>query len=80
MNYLLRELSDIKTIYRECACYKDKGPASYVDNVILFNGKYLPVEIKLNIKAEKNIIGQVTKYCHLRKLILVNKGSKKTIL
>ena len=70
VDYLLKELSDIKTLYKECPCYKDKIAASYVDNVILFNGRYLPVEVKLNINLEEHIIPQLTKYCHLSKLIL----------
>ena len=70
VDYLLKELSDIKTIYKECPCYKDKSIVSYVDNIILFNGRYLPVEVKLNINLEENIIPQLTKYCNLSKLIL----------
>ena len=78
VNYLLKELGDIKTIYKECACYRDGGPVSYVDNVILFNDKYLPVEVKLNISAEQDLKGQVSKYCHLHELTLsTNKGSKQ---
>ncbi len=70
VNRLLRFLGDQKTFYRECACYKEGCPTAYVDNVIKFNGKYLPVEVKLSVKAERDIIEQVSKYCNLDSLKL----------
>jgi hypothetical protein len=60
----LAVLGDIKTAYRECRCKKVGIPDSFVDNIILFNGKYLPVEIKLNINNEIDLPGQVKKYCN----------------
>ena len=68
-NYLLRELSDISTIYKECQC-KKKSHTTFVDNVIVFLGYYLPVEIKLSIYVEKNLKKQCEQYCNLDKLIL----------
>lgn len=76
VDYLLREIGDRKTIYRECACKKGRQRTSFVDNVILIGGKYLPVEVKLNINAEENILGQVVKYCHLDSLCLDKKENK----
>ena len=35
-----------------------------VDNVILFCGRYLPVEVKLSVLLETNLEGQVSKYCN----------------
>ena len=70
VNRLLRDLGDIKTFYRECACHKQDFATTYVDNVIKLNGKFLPVEVKLSITAEHNIIGQVSKYCDLELLVL----------
>lgn len=67
---LLKLLGDNKTIYRECTCIKNGNPASFVDNVIKINGKYLPIEVKLSISAEKNIVGQLEKYCQLKELKL----------
>lgn len=58
-------------VYRECPCLKKKSVhPSYVDNVIKIHGLYLPVEVKLNIDAERDIIKQVKKYCELTKLYL----------
>ncbi len=37
---------------------------SYADNIIVFGGKYLPVEVKLDISAEADLKKQVRKYCN----------------
>ena len=34
------------------------------------NGKYLPVEIKLSVSAEKDINSQLMSYCNLKQLYL----------
>lgn len=49
---------------------------SFVDNVILFDGKYLPVEIKLSVSAEANIKQQVSKYCNTDAIILDEKDNR----
>jgi len=73
VDYLLKRLGDRKKIYSECACKKKGIRTSFIDNVILFNGYYLPVEIKLAVKTEEDIYGQVEKYCHLEELFLDTK-------
>lgn len=70
VDYLLRELGDKKTFYRECNCYKHSGNPPRVDNIILFLGKYLPVEVKLSIHNEANLEGQVRQYCRLSRVDL----------
>lgn len=72
----LKYLGDTKTIFRECACLKSGVPTSYVDNVIKFGGIYLPVEVKLSVDAERDIIAQLGKYCNLDELVLTK---EKTI-
>ena len=72
VDFLLRQLGDRKTIYRECGCYKTAGNPPRVDNIIVFEGKYLPVEVKLSIYNEPDLPGQVRQYCHLRELDLGN--------
>ena len=71
VDYFLRWISDENVFYRECPCLTEAAvhPA-YVDNVILIDGKYLPVEVKLNVNNEKDLVGQVKKYCDLSKLYL----------
>lgn len=60
----LQLLGDQKKIYSECRCRKIGMIDSYVNNLILFNGRYLPVEVKLNIDNEKDLLSQIKKYCN----------------
>ncbi len=62
VDYLLKDLSDDRVIFSECRCRKG-GKTNYIDNVIKINGVYIPVEVKLNINAERDICDQVSKYC-----------------
>ena len=60
-------------------CKKAGNKPTYVDNVIHFLGKYLPIEIKLNIKLEKDIISQLDQYMYVDEVKLLNeivKGSE----
>ena len=70
VNWLLRYLGDKKSFYRECYCYKGDSPITYVDNIILFKDKYLPVEVKLSVSAVKDIKLQLSQYCCLDKVRL----------
>ena len=76
-DYLLCEVSDRKTIYRECRCIKKDNSDTFADNVIYINGKYVPVEIKLSISAESNIKGQVKNYCNTDEIYIDTKRNKK---
>ena len=77
VNYLLKELGDQKTIYMECPCHKEGKPVTYVDNVIKFDKRLLPVEVKLNIKLESNLEGQCEQYCSLNRLELDKKSGRE---
>ncbi len=66
----LKILGDTKAFYRECGCKKENKSKTFVDNVIKMNGKYLPVEIKLSVTAEKDINSQLELYCNLKQLHL----------
>ena len=70
VDYLLESLGDRKGFFKECACIKGGQKASFVDNVMVIGGKYLPVEVKLNIDTEKDLTGQLRKYCALDALVL----------
>lgn len=72
VNYLLAALGDRRKIFRECRCCKRPNPDSYVDNVILFNGRYLSIEVKLNIKTESKLEAQLNKYTSVEKCYLSN--------
>lgn len=62
-DYLLRALSDDGRFYSECRVRKNGAADSFVDNVILFDGKYIPVEVKLNVSNEANLTAQLERYC-----------------
>lgn len=64
VDYLLTELGDQKTFFKECRCVKCGMADSFVDNIIRFNKKNLPVEVKLSVPSEANIKAQVRKYCY----------------
>ena len=64
VNYFLQIVGDKKTFYRECRARKTGYADSFIDNLIVFNKRLLPVEVKLNIDNEPDIIGQVRKYCN----------------
>ena len=73
VDYMLQGISDDGIVCRECHTKKTvKGEVKkgFVDYVILFNGKYLPVEVKLNIKSEGDIVTQCERYCHLDSLFI----------
>ena len=78
VDYLLKDVSDSRKIYAECYCINKKGQWGFIDNVVLFNGKYLPVEVKLNVDLEADLIGQVSKYCSLSFLKLTENMSFDT--
>ncbi len=66
----LKVLGDTKAFFKECGCKKENRSKTFVDNVIKMNGKYLPVEIKLSVSAEKDINSQLMSYCNLKQLYL----------
>ena len=76
VDYLLESLGDRKGFFVECPCIKQGRKPSFADNVIVMDGKYLPVEVKLNIHAEQDLIGQLRKYCAVDALILDKKKNR----
>ena len=75
VDYLLKDISDDRKLYAECYCKNKKGQFGFIDNVVFFSGKYLPVEVKLNVDLEADLIGQVSKYCSLSILNLTHDWS-----
>ena len=64
VDYFLSVLGDNKTFFTECRCQRADISDSFVDNIIAFNKKYLPVEVKLNIENEQDLNAQLQKYCN----------------
>lgn len=78
VDYLLAELGDQRKFYEECRCQRTDINDSFMDYVIMFNHKYLPVEVKLSVLAEPNIKHQVSKYVYNTKVFLTVDGKKTT--
>ena len=76
VDHLLSAMGDMKKIFIECPCDKPGHHISYVDNVILIGGRYLPVEVKLAVSAERDLPGQVRKYCRLHRLTLDQRSDR----
>ena len=77
VDYLLSGIGDQKTAYMECTCYKGSNPVTFVDNVIKIDKKLLPVEVKLNIELESNLMRQCEQYCQLDRIILDKKTQRE---
>lgn len=76
VDYLLREIGDQKRFFTECRCQRPGMNDSFMDYVILFGGKYLPVETKLSAAVEPNLKGQVSKYVYNSSVYLKDDGSR----
>ena len=76
VDYLIREIGDQKRFFTECRCQRQSMNDSFMDYVMLFDGKYLPVETKLSVAAEPNIVNQVSKYVYNSKVFLTDDGSR----
>ncbi len=78
VDYFLRSIGDRKKFYTECRCTRSDIHDSFMDYVFLFDGKYLPVETKLSVTAENNIVGQVGKYVY-NEHVFLDAGGKGTV-
>ncbi len=76
IDYFIKSIGDRKKFYTECRCQRSDINDSFMDYVMLFDGKYLPVEVKLSVAAERNIVGQVSKYVYNSKVFLTLNESR----
>ena len=66
LDYFLNELKDKGTVLmEECHCRRNNINTGFSDYFIKLHGQWIPVEAKLNIKAEKNLFCQIAKYTHI---------------
>lgn len=82
LDYLLKEIKDENTsLLEECRCYiENKYNNGIVDYCISINQQWIPVEAKLNISCEKNILDQVKKYTEADSFICTKgKNKSKTV-
>ena len=79
LDYLLSAIGDQKRFFTESRCSRPNMTDSFMDYVIRFNGKFLPVEAKLLVNGSESLIKtQVSKYVNNSCIILDNKGRKIT--
>lgn len=63
IDFLLREIADLGTpIYEECRCIKAGKSTGIADYMVKVGGKWIPVEAKLALSAERDLPGQVAQY------------------
>jgi hypothetical protein len=62
LDYLLAEVKDPrKPMMEECECFRDGAPTGVADYFVQVHGRWVPVEAKLNVGAERDLQGQVRK-------------------
>ncbi len=69
LDFLLNEVKDKRTpLLEECNCYRErqKGRPKIADYFMKVHGHWIPVEAKLNILAERNVLGQVAQYINIK--------------
>ena len=76
VDYLLSALVGRK-YYRECTCYTQGKPNYFVDNVFKYNGRYYLLEVKLNIRLERDLTGQLKQYTDADYLYLNKQETRK---
>lgn len=63
LDFLLEDVKDPRTVvYEECECLRDGRPTGIADYFVRVSGNWVPVEAKLNVRAERDLPGQVRKY------------------
>lgn len=66
IDYLLDELKDHRTsILEECDCFRQTTYTGRADYFISLGGQWLPVEAKLNIQTERDVMAQLAQYSRI---------------
>jgi hypothetical protein len=78
LDYLLSEVKDPGTpLLEECQCYRDGDKTGIADYFIKVHGRWLPVEAKLNILTERELLAQVAKYTEIDAFV-PTQGTQRT--
>jgi hypothetical protein len=81
IDYLLEEIKDPRsTIHFECDCFRNSNRTGIADYFIKFEGNWVPVEAKLNVLAEEDLLAQISKYIHIDSFIPTIKVLKEDLL
>jgi len=78
VDFLLKTIS-ARDVFTECYCFKNDVVTGIVDNIIKVNDKHVFVEVKLNIRAEGDLVSQLRQYVNSDYLKISN-GKGKTII
>jgi hypothetical protein len=63
LDYLLAAMKDPRTpLLKECTCYRDGRATGRADYCIQVGGRWITVEAKLNVLAERDLLSQVGQY------------------
>ena len=79
LDFLLKELKDEGTpLLEECRCYREpqRGHSKIADYFVSIHGRWVPVEAKLNVLAERNVLGQVAEYVAADHFVPMRKARK----
>lgn len=69
-DYLLDEIKDVRTpIYIESDCYRNGQRIGIADFFMILDNKFVPVEAKVNVLVEQDILFQIAKYIHIDSFI-----------
>lgn len=81
LDYLLEELKDLRTrVHQECRCERGGRCTGVADYFVSIGGVWLSVEAKLNVRAERDLPGQVAKYVAAREFVPTRgRSARKTV-
>lgn len=70
IDYLLDEIRDPRTpILEECVTSRNGQTTGRADYFVMVNGRWIPIEAKLNILTESDLLGQIGKYLRIDKFV-----------
>ena len=75
----LKMFGDRRTFYAECACRKVGHSTTFVDNLVLYKCKWLPVEVKLDINLENDLEGQLRQYMDVDDMVVKGREKDRTL-
>jgi hypothetical protein len=76
-DFILEEIKDPgTTVLQECECYREGQRTGRADYFVQIGGRWIAVESKLDIRHERNILGQVSKYLGVT-FFIPEKGSQR---
>jgi len=67
IDYILAEVKDDRSpLLLECDCFRGGLRTGTLDYFVCVSGQWIPVEAKLNVLVEENLIDQIEKYIHIQ--------------